>query len=74
MGRKTKSDERLVSMTTAIAEIKKQHPEATETALRNAVSDGKVPYRRSSDAKKARYFVRVKDLLDWYIQQGTMAA
>jgi hypothetical protein len=73
MARKPRNDNRLVSMTTAIAEMKKEHPEVTEHALRNAVAGGKVPFQRSSDAKKARYFIRVKDLRDWYRSLGTIA-
>ncbi len=71
---KRKASERLVSLTTAITAIKQKWPEATEGALRKAVAKGKVPFQRTSDAKKARYFVRLKDLEQWYISQGTITA
>ena len=69
-----KKNEPFVTLTQALANIKKKWPETPVFALRAAVAEGKVPSRRSSDRKKARYYVQQAALETWYLSNNKMPA
>lgn len=56
------NDERLL-LSKALRLLQSEKPWAPVSALRVAVADGRIPSIRSSRKKKARYFVKMSDLL-----------
>lgn len=49
-------------LTKALQELKNKFPWAPLASLRKSVSQKRIPSIRSSDANKARYYVRLSDL------------
>jgi hypothetical protein len=47
----------------ALKKLREQYPWLPEAALRRAVAAGKIPSIRSSDAKRAHYYVYLEDLI-----------
>lgn len=62
MSRKTKEKGKVLPLRKALELLKKEKPWAPIHALRAAVGAGKIPARRSSEAKHARYYVTLDDL------------
>ena len=46
----------------ALAEIKSRYPWVSEGALKKRIRGGEIPSERSSNSKRARYFVKLSDL------------
>jgi hypothetical protein len=59
---KESSDERLL-LSEALRVLQADKPWAPVAALRVAVAEGRIPSVRSSFKKRARYYVRMSDLL-----------
>jgi hypothetical protein len=58
----TTVDQVILPLGQALAELKRRKPWAPIAALRKAVAAGRIPARRSSESKRARYYVRLEDL------------
>jgi hypothetical protein len=61
MGRKPEEERLLLS--NALRELQAKYPWTPVAALRVQVAEGKIPSVRSSFKKKARYYVRLSDLM-----------
>jgi hypothetical protein len=59
---KAVSEEKLL-LSVALRQLRSEKPWAPVAALRVAVADGRIPSTRSSFKKKARYYVRLSDLM-----------
>lgn len=56
------TDEPYIKWSKAIASVQREWPSLSVGALYTALRAGKIPHRRTSDAKKARISVRLSDL------------
>lgn len=59
----TTSDGRM-NLSHALKKLREQYPWLPEAALRRAVVAGKIPSIRSSDSRRAYYYVYLEDLIE----------
>lgn len=71
--RREPNGEPFIKWSKALELVKADWPDTPTGALYAAVRAGKIPHRRSSDAKRARISVRITDLKT-YIRSLTWAA
>lgn len=57
-----------VSLKDAFATLKSENILFSKACIRNALRDGKIPHRRSSDGSRAKYYVRIDEILFWLQQ------